>query len=60
MPEQQQDVKAYKFAAVLKKYSSDEDGEGTLILNVPMTEQHRVTGLNMECKRILNVTIEVE
>lgn len=52
--------KQYAFLATLKKVSSDEDGEGTVIITVPMTEMSKITGLNMECKRILSVAVVVE
>ena len=50
----------YKFKAILKKIQSDEDGEGMLLLQIPLTEMPNVTGLNLQVKRILEVMIKNE
>lgn len=50
----------YKFKAVLKKFQSDEDGEALLILQIPLTEQPNVVGLNLQVKRVLEVAIKNE
>ena len=50
----------YKFKAVLKRIKSDEDGEGELHLSIPMTEMPNTIGLNLQVKRILEVTIKNE
>ena len=51
-------VMEYKFKAVLKKFQSDEDGEGLLVLQIPLTEQPNVIGLNLQVKKVLNVAIK--
>ena len=50
----------YKFKAVLKQVKSDEDGEGLVILNIPMTEMPNLVGFNLQVKRILEVNVKTE
>jgi hypothetical protein len=50
----------FKFKAVLKKIQSDEDGEGLLILQIPLTEMPLILGLNLQVKKILEVIIKNE
>ncbi len=50
----------YKFQATLKKVISDDDGEGQVILLVPLTEMKNIIGMNLQVHTILNVVIKSE
>ena len=50
----------FKFLATLKKVISDDDGEGQVILLVPLTEMKNITGLNLQVKTVLEVMIKNE
>ena len=53
-------ISEFKFQAVLKKVQSDEDGEGLVILQIPLTEMPKITMLNLQVKRILTIGIKVD